>query len=240
VEVELGLTDAGITEQQDWGTATDLPPTITSTPQPLFQLQNAATYDMTQHVSDDGLSAVSYSLSNVLPNGLQFNASTGILDYDGIGESSVSAHQLTATDAVGSDTSASFNITISAVEQFTFVDQSSVALSTLITSAPIIVAGLVPPQTAIISIDSGEYQINGGAWTSLTGFVENGDSVAVRHTSSVLNSTATNQTLTIGGVQDTFTSTTEAAVGGYVFTHYVAPYNGGAGPGANDWDPRSV
>jgi hypothetical protein len=69
---------------------------------------------MAQHISDDGLSPVTYSLSNILPNGLSFNVSTGVLTYDGLGVASVSSHQLTATDAVGSAQSSAFNINIEA------------------------------------------------------------------------------------------------------------------------------
>lgn len=110
----MALTDAGVVEQQILGEV-DEPPVITSTPSPTFTEGVSGTYDMTQHVSDDGLSTVTYSLTNTLPNGLSFNSSTGVLTYDGVGGASVSQHQLTATDAVGSDQSASFSIAIAAV-----------------------------------------------------------------------------------------------------------------------------
>lgn len=113
-EVEVGLTDAGIAIAQDYSTA-DQPPTITSTPSPSFTEGTAATYDMKQHVSDDGLSTVTYGLTNTLPNGLVLNTSTGILSYDGLGSPSVSAHTLTATDAVGVAESNSFNVSINAL-----------------------------------------------------------------------------------------------------------------------------
>ena len=111
-EVDVALTDAGITIAQDYGSVVDLPPTITSTPSPMFTEGVAATYDMEQHWTDDGISTVTSSLSNVLPNGLAYNGSTHILSYDGIASATVSSHQLTATDAVGSDQSASFNISV--------------------------------------------------------------------------------------------------------------------------------
>jgi Protein of unknown function (DUF1566) len=94
-------------------------------------------------------------------------------------------------------------------DAFSFVDQTSVALSTLTESAAITVAGI--NAAASISVTGGEYQINGGAWAS-SGTVTNGQSVKVRHTSSVSNSTATNTVLTIGGVSDTFTTTTVASL----------------------------
>jgi hypothetical protein len=87
-------------------------------------------------------------------------------------------------------------------DTFTFVDQTGVALSTVIESAPITVAGI--NTAASISVAGGEYAISTdggssyGAYTSAVGTVTNGNKVKVRHTSSASNSTATNTTLTIG------------------------------------------
>ena len=93
---------------------TDFPPTIISTPAPLsnFIQATASTYDMTQHVSDDGASAVTYTLNGTLATGLSFNSVTGILEYDGVGPASTSTYTLTATDAVGSAESSSFTVAI--------------------------------------------------------------------------------------------------------------------------------
>lgn len=113
-EVDVGLTDAGITIAQDYGTIADTPPVIASTPVPVFQEGTPLTYPMSQHVTDDGLSAVTYGLTNTLPNGLTFDAPTGVLTYDGVGAATVSAHQLTATDSVDTATSESFNISVEA------------------------------------------------------------------------------------------------------------------------------
>ncbi|MDP2994665.1 MAG: hypothetical protein Q8N46_06030 [Anaerolineales bacterium] len=94
-------------------------------------------------------------------------------------------------------------------DAFSFTDLSNQALSTQVESNAITVAGI--NAAAAISISGGEYQINGGSWTSAAGTVTNGQTVKVRHTTSASNSTATNTTLTIGGVADTFTSVTAAA-----------------------------
>lgn len=94
---------------------------------------------------------------------------------------------------------------------FTFSDQADVSLSTVIVSNAIAVAGI--EAAAAISVSGGEYSVNGAAFTSASGTVNDGDSVRVRHTSSSANSTAVNTILTIGGVSDTFTSTTLAAQG---------------------------
>lgn len=93
-------------------------------------------------------------------------------------------------------------------DQFTFVDQTGVALSTVITSAPIVVSGINAPSA--ISITGGTYSINGAAYVSTAGTVNNGDSITVRHTSSGSLATQINTVLTIGGIVDTFSSVTIA------------------------------
>jgi hypothetical protein len=96
---------------------------------------------------------------------------------------------------------------------FSFTDQSGVSLSSAIISAPITVAGI--NAAAVISVSGGTYDVNGsGSFTSSSGTVNNGDTVRARHTSSASNSTATNTVVTIGGVSDTFTSTTMSSGSG--------------------------
>lgn len=86
--------------------------------------------------------------------------------------------------------------------------QSSVALSTLFLSGNFTVAGI---NTATpISVTGGEYSINGGAFVTAGGTVNNGQAIQVRHTSSAATSTLTTTTLDIGGVTADFRSTTEA------------------------------
>ncbi|MEA1892048.1 MAG: cadherin domain-containing protein, partial [Campylobacterota bacterium] len=104
---------------------------------------------------------------------------------------------ITATDANDSTPDA-----------FSFIDQTDVALSTPIESNTITVAGI--NIASALSVTTGEYQINGGAWSSANATVNNGDILKVRHTSSASVATDTNTSLTIGGVSDTFTLTTVA------------------------------
>jgi N-acetylneuraminic acid mutarotase len=92
---------------------------------------------------------------------------------------------------------------------FIFTDQTDVALNTVIISNTITVSGIAAP--AYIAITGGTYSVNGGDYTSDNGTVGNGDEVTVRLTSSGNYSTTTGATLTIGGVSDTFSVTTEAA-----------------------------
>jgi uncharacterized delta-60 repeat protein len=94
---------------------------------------------------------------------------------------------------------------------FSFVDQTGVALSSQIVSAPVTITGITA--AAAVSISGGEYSVGCGAtFTSAAGTINNGQTICVRHTSSASNSTAVSTTLTMGGVSDTFTSTTLAAV----------------------------
>lgn len=109
----------------------------------------------------------------------------------------MAVHKTTALAGAGADTTPN---------AFTFLDQTGVAVSSPITSAAIVVTGI--NAAAAISITGGTYSINGGSFTSSPGTVVNNDSVVVRHTSSGSQSTAVNTVLTIGGVSDTFTSTT--------------------------------
>ena len=89
---------------------------------------------------------------------------------------------------------------------FTFTDKKNVALNTTVTSTPIKVSDIDAP--APISITGGTYSINGVAYTSTSGALNNGDSVTVQLTSSENYATTTKATLTIGGVSATFSVTT--------------------------------
>lgn len=91
--------------------------------------------------------------------------------------------------------------------QFSFVDQTGVAKSTVITSTGIKPEGYVV--SAPISIVGGEYRLTTtGQWKSSNGTLLLGQQVFVRHTSAAVGNTKTHTVLTIGGVSDTFTTTT--------------------------------
>jgi len=92
-------------------------------------------------------------------------------------------------------------------DPFIFADQMDVALNSVITSNPITASGI--NAAAPISITGGTYSINAGSYTGSSGTVSNGNTVTVRQTSSGSYSTTTDATLTIGGVSDTFSVTTQ-------------------------------
>ncbi len=107
--------------------------------------------------------------------------------------------------------SAGFSVTTTAEDRapdaFTFDPQANVPLSALRTSNTVTISGInvaVP-----VSVAGGEYQVNGGAWTSAAGTVSNGDQVAVRHTSAAVFSTTVTTTLTVADATAAFESTTE-------------------------------
>ena len=115
-----------------------------------------------------------------------------VLDIGGVSDTFT-----TTTLAFASDTTP---------DAFSFVDQAGIPLNTLTESANITVSGI--NTTASITISAGEYSIDNGAFTSAAGTVSNGQTVKVRHTSSASNSTTTNTVLDIGGINDTFSTTT--------------------------------
>jgi hypothetical protein len=93
-------------------------------------------------------------------------------------------------------------------DSFTFTPRTGVPLGATIVSNPITVTGISYP-TSISITDGGEYEINGsGTWLSTAGTVNPSDTVMVRLTSSESYSTSSTATLTIGGVNGTFTATT--------------------------------
>jgi hypothetical protein len=93
--------------------SSDIAPTATSIPNPLFTGQVSDTYDFNQDFSDDGVSPITWTITGTLGPGLSLNSSTGILSYNGIGGISNNSHTVRATDAVGFADSQSFIINVS-------------------------------------------------------------------------------------------------------------------------------
>jgi hypothetical protein len=92
-------------------------------------------------------------------------------------------------------------------DAFSFTDRLNVAQSTVIESNVVTVAGI--DTASAISVDTGEYRINAGAYTSLAGTVNNGDTIQLRQTSSPSYSTPVSMTLDIGGITDNWQVITE-------------------------------
>lgn len=90
--------------------------------------------------------------------------------------------------------------------QFSFIDQTNVAFNSFITSNNITVSGI--NSATSISNTGGSYSVNGGAYTTIEGKVNNGDTVNVRTQAANSDLTTVGMTLTIGGVSDIFSITT--------------------------------
>lgn len=92
---------------------------------------------------------------------------------------------------------------------FAFTDQGNAPLGTVVTSNPVTIGGMnIPAPISVSGAASSEYSINGGPFTSAAGTVSSGSTVRVRHTSSAFPDIAVDTVLNVGGVTDTFTSTT--------------------------------
>ncbi|TVZ41388.1 FG-GAP repeat protein [Alteromonadaceae bacterium 2753L.S.0a.02] len=88
-------------------------------------------------------------------------------------------------------------------DSFSFTDEDDVGLAETIVSDAIEISGI--NAATAISIEGGEYSINGATFTDEEDEVYNGDVIRVRVLSSDDLSTETETTLTIGDEEDTFT-----------------------------------
>jgi len=91
---------------------------------------------------------------------------------------------------------------------FAFIPALDVPRGVVVTSNTVTISGIT---TAPISVQGGEYSINGGAFTSLAGTITNAQTLALRLTSSSAAGTATFATVRIGAASATFQATTVIA-----------------------------
>ena len=85
---------------------------------------------------------------------------------------------------------------------FYFTDAYGLGLGIWVESNTLEISGI--DADAEISIENGEYSINGGAWTNNSGVISAGQNVTVRVLSSDDLYTSTSAILNVGGVEDTF------------------------------------
>lgn len=107
-------------------------------------------------------------------------------------------------------------------DAFAFVDQSDVALSTLISSNTLTITGINSATPISITGNGGpQFSIDGGSWLT-SGSIIAGQTVQLRLTSSALNSSIHTASLDIGGVTDQWDVTTEDAFicAGYAYQGY--------------------
>lgn len=93
--------------------------------------------------------------------------------------------------------------------QFTFTDQTGVALSTVITGTGVTITGI--DTTVPFTATGGTIDVNSDGNFQTSRDVVNNDVIRPRHTSAATNSTQTSTVVTGGGVSDAFTTTTLAA-----------------------------
>lgn len=89
---------------------------------------------------------------------------------------------------------------------FSFTAQIDVATGVTVDSPAVTISGI--NAAAAVSIVGGQYSINGGAFTSTSGSISNGQSLVVRVMASSSTNTSVSSTITVGGVSATFTVTT--------------------------------
>lgn len=167
-------------------------------------------------------SSISISGGQYSINGGAFTSTAGSVQLGQNVVVRVTASAAYATPAVATLTigtvSGTFTVTTRAADiaptAFSFTAVTNAALSTLIESASITVAGVDSAVNVPVSVSSGEYSVyNGTAWsayTSVSGNVQLGYLVKVRNTSAATDGQAVNTTLNIGGVTAIFTISTGA------------------------------
>jgi hypothetical protein len=96
------------------------------------------------------------------------------------------------------------------VDDFTFSTQSEVDQNSLFESATETISGI---NTSVpVSIENGEYSIDGAAYTSTAGTISNGQTLKLRHTSASSGASDTISKVKVGAYTTTFTTTTAYTV----------------------------
>jgi|GEM_PF-1308315 len=91
-------------------------------------------------------------------------------------------------------------------DSFSFTSVGNAALNSSVTSNAITVSGLAA--AAAITVDNGQYSIDGGPFTNSVGTVTNGQTITIKVITSPQPNTGILSTVTIGGVGESFTVTT--------------------------------
>ena len=129
-------------------------------------------------------------------------------EYSGAGSYAAS---VTVADARGGVSSAAVRVVEVAppqVEPFAFLDRTGVATAAFITSQTRTVAGFAGALP--VSVDKGQYSVDGGAWTRAAGQMASGSTLRVRHVSASTPDTATETEVTVGSYTTMFRSVTSS------------------------------
>ncbi|MBK8761428.1 MAG: putative Ig domain-containing protein [Sulfuritalea sp.] len=221
VAVAAGVAGA-VKEKNSQPPAADTTPPVTSAGPSISGTTNTgATLSVTINEAGTGYylvqaaAAAAPSVATLQGTGTAFALAANVAATPGIsGLAASTAYKIyfIAKDAAGNVQAAvqSVAVTTSAndtiPDAFAFTNATGQTINAVIESNAITVAGI--NAAAAISIVGGDYQINGGAWTTAAGTVSNGQTVKLRHTASGAIGTTISTTLTIGGVAGSFSSTT--------------------------------
>ena len=170
----------------------------------------------------DTAAPVSVTGGSYSVDGGAFTAAAGTLTNGSslrLRHTSAASNSTTASTTVTvggvSDTFASITIALAGADTtpdaFSIQDQVGVQVGTEITSVAVTITGIT--SAAEVTVAGGTYSVDCTApYISTASTISNNQTVCVRHISSANASTATNTTLSVGGVSDIFTSTTAAPV----------------------------
>lgn len=141
---------------------------------------------------------ISGSTLQWIGNGVEFYGAPADFNADNIYEVTVQA-----TDLFGNTATLALQVTVTAIDStpnsFSFTPVTGAATTTQYTSNTVTISGLQAGFNIASSVDQGQYSKNGGAWTNAGSFtVANGDTLAVRVTSSGSASTAVTANVTVG------------------------------------------
>jgi serine protease len=88
-------------------------------------------------------------------------------------------------------------------DAFSFTNQSNVTPGSIVASNTVTITGI--NAAANVAIDGGEYSIDGGAFTSTAGSINNNQTIQVRQTASASRFTSGTAVLMVGGFTENFT-----------------------------------
>lgn len=165
----------------------------------------ASTSPISSSSSSSLSSSVSSSISSSSLGSLNISSSSSVSSASSITSSSVSSLSNSSGSSVSS---VIVVVTDTTPDAFSFIVVTGAPLNLPVTSQAITVSGI--NTAASISIAGGEYSIDGGDFTSTSGTVRNGQTVAVKVISATTVETETRADITIGGITSSFLVTTTA------------------------------
>jgi hypothetical protein len=132
---------------------------------------------------------------SVVPSSARASVAAGAVRLQGL-PLGTSFFTVKAEDALGKKAFAHFVVDVVAPGVFAFIGQSGVALGAAVTSNAVTLSGIAAGTP--LSVVGGTYSLNGGAFTSLNGVANPGDTVRLKLTAASTGSTTTKAVLVAG------------------------------------------